>query len=182
MASYINRAGLGAVLLMALTLGACGEDAVVPAETPPPAAAEAAKVAKKAKATEEALVDAEEALDEDGFSYNPIGKRDPFRSFIAGQREDEIRSPTPLQRYEIDQYDLVGIVWGGAMPRAMVQDPEQTGHVIELGTYIGKNWGKVTQITSKEVVITEEYQTIEGELVTNQVIMGLPVDEVPIAE
>ena len=118
----------------------------------------------------------------DSYTYNPIGKRDPFRSFIAAQVDDEIRSPTPLQRFEIDQYNLVGIVWGGATPRAMVQDPEGTGHVIELGTYIGKNWGKVTQITSREVVITEEYQTMEGELVTNQVIMNLPLEELPIPQ
>ena len=51
------------------------------------------------------------------------------------------------------------------------------GHVIEVGTYIGKNWGKVTQINSGSVIITEEYQTIDGELVTNQIVLELPVEE-----
>ena len=88
-----------------------------------------------------------------------------------------ITRPTPLQRFDIDQYKLVGIVWGISDPRAMVQDPENTGHVIEIGTYIGKNWGKITQITSNAVVVTEEYQTIDGELVTNQITMALPVEE-----
>ena len=51
------------------------------------------------------------------------------------------------------------------------------GHVLELGTYIGKNWGKVTQITSGEVIVTEEYQTLDGELVVNPQTLNLPVGE-----
>jgi Tfp pilus assembly protein PilP len=47
---------------------------------------------------------------------------------------------------------------------------------MEIGTYIGKNWGKVTQITSTEVVVTEEYQTIDGELVVNPIRMTMPVN------
>jgi Tfp pilus assembly protein PilP len=48
---------------------------------------------------------------------------------------------------------------------------------MEIGTYIGKNWGKVTQITSSEVVVTEEYQTMDGELVVNPIRMSLPVGD-----
>lgn len=124
-------------------------------------------------------VEAPEASDDDSddFAYNPIGKRDPFRSFFRSGPDRSIASPTPLQRFEVDQYHLVGIVWGINNPRAMVEDPEAMGHVIEVGTYIGKNWGKVTQINSGSVIITEEYQTIDGELVTNQIVLELPVDE-----
>ena len=53
-------------------------------------------------------------------------------------------------------------------------DPEGVGHVMEIGTYIGRNWGKVTQVTNGEVVVTEEYQTIDGELVVNNISMTLP--------
>jgi Tfp pilus assembly protein PilP len=31
---------------------------------------------------------------------------------------------------------------------------------MEIGTYIGKNWGKVTQIQSDVVVVTEEYEAM----------------------
>jgi type IV pilus assembly protein PilP len=111
------------------------------------------------------------------YVYNPIGKRDPFRSFLsAGGRVKDETPRTPLQRYEIDEYRLVGIIWGIDRPRALVEDPERIGHVMEIGTYIGKNWGKVTQITSTDVVVTEEYQTIDGELVVNPIRMTMPVD------
>ena len=45
---------------------------------------------------------------QEGYVYNPIGKRDPFRSFLAaGERGVEDETPrTPLQRYEIDEYFL----------------------------------------------------------------------------
>ena len=111
------------------------------------------------------------------FVYNPIGKRDPFRSFISGRLDEEIRAPTPLQRFDIEELLLVGIVWGIDHPRALIADPDKTSHVVERGTYIGKNWGKVSEITSRAVVITEEYQTIEGELVTEQVVMNLPIED-----
>ena len=52
------------------------------------------------------------------------------------------------------------------------------GHVVDLGTLIGKNWGKVTQIKPEEIVITEEYRDpIENELIINEVTMRLPVIE-----
>jgi type IV pilus assembly protein PilP len=114
---------------------------------------------------------------QENYVYNPIGKRDPFRAFLSlGGKGVEDETPrTPLQRYEIDEYRLVGIIWGIDRPRALVEDPDNVGHVMEIGTYIGKNWGKVTQITASEVVVTEEYQTIDGELVVNPIRMSLPV-------
>ena len=55
------------------------------------------------------------------------------------------------------------------------EDPDRIGHVMEIGTYIGKNWGKVTQIKPEEIVITEEYRDpIENELIINEITMRLP--------
>jgi type IV pilus assembly protein PilP len=127
------------------------------------------KSAKKVDPLDEAIAAAEE------YGYNPIGKRDPFRSFLSFGVREQDTPRTPLQKFEIDQYSLVGIIWGIDRPRALVEDPEGVGHVMEIGTYIGRNWGKVTQITSGEAVVTEEYQTIDGELVVNNISMTLPV-------
>lgn len=133
------------------------------------AGAETPKEKEKPKDPLEAAIAAQE-----GYVYNPIGKRDPFRSFLAVDPKDDDDTPrTPLQRYDLDQYALVGVIWGVERPRALVEDPERVGHVVEIGTYIGKNWGKVTQITSSGVVVTEEYQTIDGELVVNEIPVKL---------
>lgn len=171
-----------AVLLMsfALALGACdpettGERANVGGEAPSapkPVAPAVAGAADPAKAGEE------KAAETPGeYAYNPIGKRDPFRSFFRAIEDTEIPNPTPLQRFDIEQYKLVGVVWGIDSPRAMVQDPEQTGHILELGTYVGKHWGRVTQISRTSVVVTEEYKEADGNLVTEQTVIALPVEE-----
>ncbi|MFH1467269.1 MAG: pilus assembly protein PilP [Pseudomonadota bacterium] len=167
---------LAAAILLTGSLAGCslpsflGGDEAGPAAQPPTAPASAGA---KARSSEE---DGEE---EGGgeYVYNPIGKRDPFRTFIATADDEEIRSPTPLQRYELEQYKLTGIVWGVDRPRALVEDPEGMGHVIELGTYIGKKWGKVTQITSSQLVVTEEYLTPDGALVVNPIEIKLQYDE-----
>jgi type IV pilus assembly protein PilP len=109
------------------------------------------------------------------YVYNPIGKRDPFRTFLTKENDDD-NGParTDLQKYDIDQYKLVGIVWGNDRPRALVQDPTGEGFVMEIGTYIGKNWGKVTQIQSDVVVVTEEYEAMDGRLIVNPIHLKLP--------
>ena len=113
---------------------------------------------------------------EEEFTYNPIGKRDPFRSFLAFASDNSIIDNiprTPLQRYDIEQYTLTGIISGIDRPRALVEDPTGIGHVMELGDYIGTNWGKVTSIDGDTVIITEEYKTIEDELVTRPIKLTL---------
>lgn len=118
----------------------------------------------------------EEEVEKETYSYTSIGKRDPFRSFI--QKEVVVSHDGgalgPLQLHEIDSYQLTGIVSNPSAPHALVRDPEGTGHVVQLGTLIGRNWGKVTEIKPTEVVITEEYRDpIENELIIHEVKMAL---------
>ena len=162
----------GLLALGVLALGGCDEPRRGDGSAPPAASTPApTPIAPKNKEKDplDLAIEAQE-----GYVYNPIGKRDPFRSFLSfGTRTEETTPRTPLQKYEIDQYRLVGIIWGVDRPRALVEDPEGIGHVMEIGTYIGRNWGKVTQITAGEVVVTEEYQTLDGELVVNPIKMTL---------
>ncbi len=114
--------------------------------------------------------------DQEVYSYSSIGKRDPFRSFI--QKEVIVSHDGgalgPLQLHEIDSYVLTGIISNPSAPHALVRDPDGTGHVVELGTLVGRNWGKVTEIKPSEIVITEEYRDpIENELIIHEVKMSL---------
>ena len=146
------------------------------------AAITAAKPSRRAAAKPVVEEEAEKPAEEEAvrYSYNSIGKRDPFRSFIGSQVVvGTIEGPLgPLQKHEIDQYHLRGIVWNVQAPRALVEDPDGIGHVVDLGTLIGKNWGKVTQIKPEEIIITEEYRDpIENELIINEITMRLPTPE-----
>ena len=159
------------LLLMPLGCGGGEESAGVGSEGRP-----SAEDLEVREAVEEEVVEVEEAH-AGRYSYNAVGKRDPFRSFISRMVvvDSGEEALGPLQIHEIDQYRLRGIVWNIGAPRALVEDPDGIGHVVDIGTLIGKNWGKVTQIKPEEIVITEEYRDpIENELIINEITMRLP--------
>ncbi len=155
-----------------LVLPACGDDGAAPTAPSSRPTAEAAPVAD--------ILTVASAVEEEAgekFTYNMIGKRDPFRSFISIEvvRGDTDSPLGPLQLHEIDQYQLAGVVWNMDAPKALIEDPEGVGHVVELGTLVGKNWGRITQIKPSELIITEEYRDpIENELIINEITMQLP--------
>jgi type IV pilus assembly protein PilP len=110
------------------------------------------------------------------FGYNPIGKRDPFHPYIS---EEGPARPilTPLQTFDIDQLNLVAIIWNPKEQRAMVEDPQDRGYILKKGTLIGKNWGRVIKIEKEEVIIAEEYRDLNGQLIVNEIVMTLDEKE-----
>lgn len=120
---------------------------------------------------EKAMMDIDNNSDEDEYGYNPNNKRDPFQSFLLSASSSPLIDNiprTPLQKYEVGQYILTGIIWGIDRPRALVEDPSGDGHVVEIGTYIGTKWGKVETIEKGVVTITEELQTVDEQLVVRK--------------
>ncbi len=163
------------VTIFLLALGVMGATAGCGDPIPTGNAPVAAPAAKKADVAED--VAAGPAVDE--YFYNPAGKRDPFKPFYDTGKDKGVGAPIdpntpPLQRYDVDKFVLSGVIWATNVPRALLIDPEGTGHCIQVGTYVGRNWGKVTSISDEAVVVTEEYQTIDGELVVNPVTVHFP--------
>lgn len=102
-----------------------------------------------------------------GFLYDPTGKTDPFKSFIAvieEKEEKEKKKPrTYLETLELSQLDLVLIAVGKKGRWAMVRDSKGVGHVIKEGTPIGTNDGTVYKITEGEVIIREQFKDFRGQ-------------------
>ena len=112
---------LAGVLAGTVLAAACGGSA------PPPSPAAQTKAAvAKPPAPPEAAAPAAPT-----YVYNPIGKRDPFRSPEAEPAAQASLANTactePLCRFDIDQLTLVAVVSGDANPLAMVQDPAGRG-------------------------------------------------------
>lgn len=123
------------------------------------------------------------AADDGGYRYDPTGKRDPFRPLALRQaRNVEQSAPlTPLQRYEIGQLKLVGVIRDVKPPRALVEDSAGLGFIVKPGTPIGPHGGVVAAIGRREVVV-EEWQTdVIGERHRKEIVLELPKDDAEAA-
>ena len=107
--------------------------------------------------------------------YFSAGKRDPFQPLplkVQAKRRPR-ENLSPLERYDLGQLKLVGIVWDVKAPRAMVEDAAGLGYVVGVGTPIGPNDGKIKEIKPNEVVIEETYIDFYGARKNRQVSMRI---------
>jgi type IV pilus assembly protein PilP len=112
-----------------------------------------------AKNKSEAAVDAEKSPTTAPRISAP-NKRDPFRPFTLNVRSGSARrreNLSPLERYELGQLKLVGVIWDVKEPNAMVEDAGGLGYRVKVGTPIGSNEGKVKTILQDGIVV-EEFQ------------------------
>lgn len=107
------------------------------------------------------------------YSYNPFGRRDPFRALLLDQKAEGEKSKDPLLNYDLSKFVLTGIVWGLANPKAIVKDGSGQGHVINRGTRIGRNRGQVVRILKDEVVVAEEFRDPLGKLMVSEFSLKL---------
>jgi type IV pilus assembly protein PilP len=170
----VTRDLLAVLAALALAGLACGDNPKAPAPSKPSAVpAAAAPVA--APTADEAKKPAEAE-----WSYSSVGKRDPFRSFLAeGGRKSLGISPcsTPLGRFELEQLKLVAVITGLEDPVAMVQAPGGTGYAVRRGACIGKNGGTVAAVRTGEIVVAEWAIRADGTRDRTQTVLSLPKRE-----
>jgi type IV pilus assembly protein PilP len=104
--------------------------------------------------------------------------RDPFRppSIQARTGTRSRDNLSPLERFELGQLKVVGIVWDIKEPRAMIEDSAGLGYTILVGTPIGGNEGKVKGIHRDQVVVEESFEDVSGKKKTREVSMKLTTD------
>ena len=175
--SRLGRGMWSVVSLLGL-LWACGEDAAPPMQRgmgfgPPPgpkgAAASPRGLADGEDGQPQAKREAVVYRDEDFVESDR--NRDPFRAYRPAA--EAARAPEVSQRRvlmpetAIEAMRLIAIVSGTTRPRAMIVDPQNVGHVVERGMYIGRpqvvqaagnlpmtlNW-RVDRIRDNEVVLS----------------------------
>jgi type IV pilus assembly protein PilP len=138
-------------------LGACAAGLAVSAclpELPAPKAPPSGAAASTTDATTAVTDDPQAAA----YVYSPTGKRDPFRDPASNRVAIPPQSGapmTPLQRFDIDQLKLTFTNTATATPLAMIIDPPGRSHMVQIGDFVGKNWGKVSSIKREELEITE---------------------------
>jgi len=130
---------------------------------------------KAAKIEPKVQKDKEETL----YFYDPTNKVDPFKSFIAAREELEEKAArekprTYLETLDISQLTISAIILTSGGNWALVRDSKGDGHVIRVGTPMGKKGGQVTEILEKKVVVREHYKDIRGRKIVTDRIMRLP--------
>jgi type IV pilus assembly protein PilP len=114
-------------------------------------------------------------------AYDALGKIDPFeplfreKAVSVKKKKNKKRSPrTPLERIDLSQLKLVGIILASSGNRALVEEASGKGYVIKKGTYIGVNAGKVVKIKKEKVVVEEEFEDVFGKTKLRQREIKLP--------
>jgi Tfp pilus assembly protein PilP len=106
------------------------------------------------------------------------GSRDPFRPMtlrtkVVSRNRENL---SPLERLDIGQLKIVGIVWDIKEPRAMVEDTAGLGYTVKVGTPIGSNDGKVKAIHRNQIIIEESSADIYGQRKSRDVSLKLATD------
>jgi len=114
--------------------------------------------------------------------YDATGKIDPFeplfrdKQVVAKKSDKKIkRVPrTPLERIDLSQLKLVGIIVASSGNRALIEESTGKGYVIKAGTYIGTNGGKIINIKKETVFVEEKFEDVFGEIQTRKRELKLP--------
>jgi Tfp pilus assembly protein PilP len=111
------------------------------------------------------------------YSNEPAStKTDPFRNMITAhiakpdiaeelaalEQEEKVEAgelpvmpQSPLERYSIEEYELLFIMSGTVTPKAVLQDPVGNTWVVRKDSPVGKNGGVVQAITQYSLYIRE---------------------------
>jgi type IV pilus assembly protein PilP len=165
---------LFSICLLVLFAGCGGE---TPQKQPEPVLPKSKAVEAKPPVTSNEGQEGKEgspALQESSYQYNPEGRRDPFQSVIVLTDKKKLtENVPPLQRMDLGELKLIGIIWGGFGYNAMLQATDGKGYPVRVGTRIGLNGGRVTKISSNTLIVEEQYTDIFGEKKVREVTMEL---------
>lgn len=98
------------------------------------------------------------------FEFNADGElEDPFRSKqnstqvgVAGPDFD--RAKEPMEQYPLASIKYVGMIQRSGMVFALLQTPDNTVQQVEIGNFVGQDFGVVTAIKDSELSLKEMVQ------------------------
>ena len=108
-------------------------------------------------------------------TYDPEGKIDPFAPLFQQEESSSLEISksykkrrsghlTPLEKVDLSQLKLLGIILAKSGNRALVADTSGKGYVVSVGTYIGMASGRVVEVLSDRLIVEEEVENILGKI------------------
>ena len=155
----LNNVAITALSLMmiAAVMAGCSESENTPGTTAQKAQKPAQQIISQQTLT------AKEEKPQPEFAYNPAGRRDPFAPLIVKQEKtSKLGDRPPLERYNLYEFKMMGVLWGGFGYNAMLEGPDGKGYFVRIGTVIGPNKGVVKKITQSSVIVEEKFKSLSG--------------------
>lgn len=102
----------------------------------------------------------------EAFAYSATRLRSPFDrpievreitqlQAISAIKPDENRAKEFLEQYTFDSLAMVGTLERGASNWSLVKDPEGGIHRVQVGNYLGRNHGKIVEMTDTYLAVVE---------------------------
>jgi type IV pilus assembly protein PilP len=104
--------------------------------------------------------------------YDPAGKIDPFKPLFkekpelksksAEYADTESKGTTPLEKIDLSQLKVTGVILAASGNKALVREASGRGHVVSKGTPIGIHGGRVAGVLKDKVIVKERMKDLRG--------------------
>lgn len=102
----------------------------------------------------------------EAFAYSATRLRSPFDrpievreitqlQAISAVKPDETRAKEFLEQYTFDSLSMVGTLERGGDDWALIKDPEGGIHRVQVGNFLGRNHGKIVEMTDTYLAVVE---------------------------
>ena len=103
------------------------------------------------------------------FMFNPKGLRDPFKPLVQPEQQDALaelltgggikpditRRKEELEAFPLEVLKMVGTVSMKANLWGLIKTDDSTIHRVQVGNYMGKNYGKIIRISLDKIELME---------------------------
>jgi type IV pilus assembly protein PilP len=88
---------------------------------------------------------------------------------------DRTRPQQPLEIFPLEDLKVMGVIMAGTVPYALIQTPppNKPKHV-RVGEYMGRNFGKITAITTEGITVLESVKDANGAWVAQEKLLIVP--------
>lgn len=107
-------------------------------------------------------------------SYNPIGKRDPFKVLNAASTGRKLSSIYPTEKYDLEQLNLKAILRIGGRSRAMIEAPDGKTFIVYEGEVVGRERATLSRILKTEIIFSQKTFNYLGNASLVEHVLSLP--------
>lgn len=107
-------------------------------------------------------------------SYNPIGKRDPFKVLNAASTGRKLSSIYPTEKYDLEQLNLKAVLRIGGRSRAMIEAPDGKTFIVYEGEVVGRERATLSRILKTEIIFSQKTFNYLGNASLVEHVLSLP--------